>query len=538
MSLASQPVQEPRTCVVERRQERPPPLQTTPNDIVTAVDAHNAINYPSQYPPIAMPSSFAQAMQRSNSYHYASEPGHTSAWPSEPGHASVWEMSSNGHNTDWTPATSEETQEFFHRPPPVPPIPQLPVVLQHLRKETPQAPRRKPVPQMHPELDPEAFTGQTASSTAFPMILEGALGRADESVRTTPDTMPDLLSDDSSGSSGSHQLLEMVPRSVSVAAMRVDSSPERIASSSRPPLLRRPPMLQREPSRRWTTTASGSDARLRAALCAQEIVQTEENYRQALGQLLRGEAMTTPPKPLLALIPALLVASPRFQSPPQAGELAKTFLEWAPALECALLDWCYLAGVYFNPYGRSQSTSACGRSQSTSTLMSPRTSGGSPVSRGRRLSMAWGQMWDPAFTSAVDDDFKLVRDISSPIPPTSKVTGEGPRRRTLVSERSRRHSRALLFERLGMDSARSSPSVASTESSPATTTPKPAKKPTVADLAIQPTQRAVRYVLLFRELLAHTMQDDLHGDGPLVREALEEALRLAKACDAALAVTS
>ena len=250
--------------------------------------------------------------------------------------------------------------------------------------------------------------------------------------------------------------------------------------------------------------------------------------------------MTTPPPELLDLVPALLSASPRFGSPPQASALATTFIESVHALEHALVDWCTVAGPFFSPLGsggRSRSTSAL--SSLSSPTRRPASLFASPVLlRGRRLSITGtsGQLRDPAVT---------VSELDS----ADRTVGSGLRRRTLVSERSRRASRAHLFERLGLDLARSSPSIAvsAPARSAASADPRPgpnknSKQPTVADLAIQPTQRAVRYALLFRELLdlttklaaAEGVDGGGGGDVPRVREALDEALRLARACDSAL----
>lgn len=57
------------------------------------------------------------------------------------------------------------------------------------------------------------------------------------------------------------------------------------------------------------------------------------------------------------------------------------------------------------------------------------------------------------------------------------------------------------------------------------------RKLTVRDLAIQPTQRVMRYVMLYRDLLAHTPQSS--PSRPLVECALEAAQRIAQKCDLA-----
>jgi len=129
------------------------------------------------------------------------------------------------------------------------------------------SPRRKPVPVAGDDAD-----------------LGNAIGRAflDTDVERVPaeerpDTMPELVSDDSWRSS-EPTIPVLIPE---------------VKSTLRPQLHRRPPLLRREPSRRWSMGMGlGSDTRLRAALCAQEIVQTENNYREVLGKLLRAEVST------------------------------------------------------------------------------------------------------------------------------------------------------------------------------------------------------------------------------------------------------
>lgn len=57
------------------------------------------------------------------------------------------------------------------------------------------------------------------------------------------------------------------------------------------------------------------------------------------------------------------------------------------------------------------------------------------------------------------------------------------------------------------------------------------RKLSVRDLAIQPTQRVMRYVMLYRDLLDHTPQSS--PSHALVESALETAQRIAKNCDRA-----
>ncbi|KZV78959.1 hypothetical protein EXIGLDRAFT_493450 [Exidia glandulosa HHB12029] len=173
----------------------------------------------------------------------------------------------------------------------------------------------------------------------------------------------------------------------------------------------------------------------RAMLCAQEIVETEENYRRALGQLLRGETTFPPPAKLTALVPALLASSPRFAA--SALGPANAFIEATPALEKALVDWCAVVGGFFHPSPRSADSWSRG-------------------SRGKR---------DSLFSS----------DSSSSL-------GSVSARNVLRSRRLSRPVGQLAAERLGLSSTGDLIEAGG----------KRVKVPTVQDLAIQPTQRAVR----------------------------------------------
>ncbi|KDQ31181.1 hypothetical protein PLEOSDRAFT_1070436 [Pleurotus ostreatus PC15] len=59
----------------------------------------------------------------------------------------------------------------------------------------------------------------------------------------------------------------------------------------------------------------------------------------------------------------------------------------------------------------------------------------------------------------------------------------------------------------------------------------PRKLPTVRDLAILPTQRVMRYVLLFRDLLAHIPTTS--PSRAIVQKAVDAAVRVAEKCDRA-----
>jgi len=52
---------------------------------------------------------------------------------------------------------------------------------------------------------------------------------------------------------------------------------------------------------------------------------------------------------------------------------------------------------------------------------------------------------------------------------------------------------------------------------------------TSQDVAIMPSQRVLRYVMLFKELLRHT--PNASPSRPLVEKALEVAMRIAQLCD-------
>lgn len=383
-----------------------------------------------------------------------SDIGHTSPVIHSDSYTSWGSTSLSGHGHDWssgsrsayeTPATSAGTLSVPTSPPPVPSLPgkiQLREMLAHLQMQQqnmvlhPPAVsssvvaqhRRKPVP---PSPESAADVGVD--------IGQAFLDRDPQSFPMTPELDAGVAPGPTASISSSD---DQLPTPAEGGLVVTPLSSPRL----------RPPLPRLCSSRRWTLPTSQT----RALLCAQEIVETEENYRRVLGQLLRGETLLPPPAKLRALVPSLLTASPRFAACPSGP--AQAFLLAVPALERALVEWCYVVGAFFNPFVR-----------------------GSETPPGRVL-------------------------------------------------RSRRYSRVLdqlVAERLGLELFADGQDNDGVDG-----TPRKRKTPSVQDLAIQPTQRAVRYVLLFRELLEHTRGEERED----VQRALDEAVRIARRCDEALAI--
>ncbi|KZV96994.1 hypothetical protein EXIGLDRAFT_704510 [Exidia glandulosa HHB12029] len=380
-----------------------------------------------------------------------------SSWASASVSGHGYDSSAHGHvGFCDTPATSVGALSI----PPVPPLPaKLEDVLTRLRSQQQQETLDLPPPPPSP-LSPGPLARRKPVPPMRDSIAEASvsIGQAFLDLDPLPST-PELVSDSppaGSSTSGSEEHLQLPHTPPEGAPM---------------PRLR-PPLPRLNSSRRWTMPSSAA----RAMLCAQEIVETEENYRRALGQLLRGETTFPPPAKLTALVPALLASSPRFAA--SALGPANAFIEATPALEKALVDWCAVVGGFFHPSPRSADSWSRG-------------------SRGKR---------DSLFSS----------DSSSSL-------GSLSARNVLRSRRLSRPVGQLAAERLGLSSSTGDLIEAGG---------KRVKVPTVQDLAIQPTQRAVRYVLLFRELLEHTHGEERED----VQRALDEAVRIAKRCDEALVI--
>ncbi|KAJ4476578.1 hypothetical protein J3R30DRAFT_3704063 [Lentinula aciculospora] len=236
----------------------------------------------------------------------------------------------------------------------------------------------------------------------------------------------------------------------------------------------------------------------RTLLVCRELVLTERSYLSYLQIMLSQVTTTPPPALLLAYIPDLILVSEkllsRMEINPSAVGVAETFLLYGEQLELAFVGWCGVVGGFFaGAYDGDRASS---------------------IKRARTSSASFGRK-DNRKEGPIDSSVKR------------RVGSWGKR---ISSIRSR--SRSWSMTRRGAN-----PSVERTASMiDVSMKEKPDRKTgrcahSVRELAILPTQRVMRYTLLFRDLVAYTPSSSSSREE--VQMALEAAVTLAQKCDKA-----
>ncbi|KAJ6503266.1 hypothetical protein C8R47DRAFT_196045 [Mycena vitilis] len=241
------------------------------------------------------------------------------------------------------------------------------------------------------------------------------------------------------------------------------------------------------------STASWHSAR-RALLTCRELVRTERHYLAALHALLDG-ATRSPPPPLMRAYAAALARESagllrRMEEDPSAWGVAAAFLGAEEGVEAALVGWSGVVGGWFVDGEKAP----------------------------RRLSKMRG------LSEGGEEE-------TAPKPPAKRVGWKRNASSGVIAVPSLRSLPPL-------------PSVLSLSStsaydppSPVSATPKPRSRkerdarPAVRDLAIVPTQRVMRYVLLYQDLLEHTPVTS--PSRVLVARAVDASMRIAQRCDRA-----
>lgn len=205
----------------------------------------------------------------------------------------------------------------------------------------------------------------------------------------------------------------------------------------------RSPLPTSKPATRSATTPSATwHAARRALLTCRELVRTERHYLTSLQSLLASETVTAPPPLMLHYVEELSTVSQmlvaHMEKDPSAWGVAAAFLAVEQGLETAFLGWCGIVGAWFE--GQDE------------TLK--RKSGKIPSEPDQLVPLKRSvSMWRISVPS--------MTPMTSPVSPSAFLT----RRK---------------------DKARDRPSGP------------PKRRPSVRDLAILPTQRITRYVLLYR----------------------------------------
>jgi hypothetical protein len=212
------------------------------------------------------------------------------------------------------------------------------------------------------------------------------------------------------------------------------------------------------PTTRSATTPSASwHAARRALLTCRELVRTERHYLSSLQSLLASETVTVPPALMLRYVEGLACVSQSFlqcmEEDPSACGVAAAFLAVEHGLECAFVGWCGVVGGWFE--GQDGTTKRRGNNGQgyVDGRSSLKRSGSSPW----RLSV-------PSIG---------LPPMASPVSPA-----------------------AFLSRRREKDKAREQKKL------PTSADGARKRRHSVRDLAILPTQRIMRYVLLYRGALS------------------------------------
>ncbi|KAF8585141.1 hypothetical protein K439DRAFT_1084974 [Ramaria rubella] len=246
----------------------------------------------------------------------------------------------------------------------------------------------------------------------------------------------------------------------------------------------------------------------KALMVCREIVRTEKSYREGLVRLQRGETLEAPPPLLLQYIPALISASlafsARLDDDPSPWGVSVAFLGAEDALEVALVAWSGIVGDYFGiNVGKSQ------RQWSVDPKVNEKEKK-AKEKEGKTLG-------PPVLTPVTYSDDGHGRGQLTPLE-TKGIQGSWRMSMPALSQ--------LLTNPTDL-----SLSMNRKSRSPLSPITAAIKTPTVQDLAIQPTQRVMRYVLLYKDLLNSTPITS--PARALAERALEGATRIAQRCNRA-----
>ncbi|OBZ79829.1 hypothetical protein A0H81_01511 [Grifola frondosa] len=285
--------------------------------------------------------------------------------------------------------------------------------------------------------------------------------------------------------------------------------------------------------------------------CCRELVRTERNYQARMRELLAMESSHPLFAFVLEYVPDLLYASETLLAhlidDPSAWGVSAAFIGCEEELEAALVSWSRVVGEFFadgerEKHGRKltkrmpgEAASSLGhgeadsRSRSITRTMStlgiPSRSqsafhlGKTESLAIHRYSMNAEATGNGLFTAALGTG--LAFGLSPHNSQTSYRSTRKPRRKSMPSSLSNLH--------MSPNTPQSSVHVSSTYGAKRASDLE--KKLTVRDLAIQPIQRVMRYVLQYRDLLDHTPTTS--PSRGLVERAHDSALRIAQKCDRA-----
>lgn len=253
-------------------------------------------------------------------------------------------------------------------------------------------------------------------------------------------------------------------------------------------------------------SASAWQVARQALLTCRELVRTERHYLSSLNILISSDTAPLPPPLMVHYASQLASVSERYlarmEADPSAFGVAEAFLALEEAVEGAFVGWCGVVGGWFEGNGAAAHNSGLKAVSETLTLK-------------RKLSKGRSEEDIPILGSSMAQvgNGCLRRSMSSwrrnvPTMTNMNASSQGPTPLT--------PSFSASFLSWRNRSAHGPNSV---------------KKVPVRDIAILPTQRVLRYLLLYRDLLAHTPSTS--PSRALVERAVEAATRIAQKCDRA-----
>ena len=247
----------------------------------------------------------------------------------------------------------------------------------------------------------------------------------------------------------------------------------------------------------------------RALLICRELLMTERHYHALLLSLLAGDTHTRPPTLMLHYATELMRASAvvlrAMEQQPNASGVARAFVDNVEEVEGAYVRWCGVAGGWFSGGGVEES--------------------GNSNAKLKRNRSRYRSSIDSAITPAADVGGLESEDGQSPQPVSPLKRTVRTWRRSLPSVASLGEATASIYgygygttsrslrrrnkdkdpdkvaeeEQVGSDvSSPPSPSSPSSGQSLVSRPPRVRSKLAVRELAILPTQRVLRYVLLYR----------------------------------------
>ncbi|KAF8808150.1 hypothetical protein BYT27DRAFT_6605086 [Phlegmacium glaucopus] len=300
----------------------------------------------------------------------------------------------------------------------------------------------------------------------------------------------------------------------------------------------------------WLTTQQ-------ALLTTRELILTERHYLSSLLLLLCPNTTLTPvPEMMVSYVKELVGVSERLlkgmEREPSVRGVAEVFVEVGGGVgvggqvdgdkgaEGAFVDWCCVVGGWFQD-------DLVGAGDTAAIKKSRKKSEGGVGVVGEEHHLISDQegssnglgVTSPSPTSTTSTTTEhvhsspLMRTVSTwrKSMPSIAGLGEGSvwrKDRDKGREGDHGHGhRGRVFSTISnsFTSGESGSSWTSSSSS------KPIRRPSVRDLAILPTQRVMRYVLLYRDLLANTPPSS--STYPIVERAVEVACRIAEKCDRA-----